>query len=797
MTPADPYNQNVPAMTARVSRHRRNVSRRLALYATGAAAVALLGTASLRAGQAQPGGAALGPAPTFLVSTQHPPLPSEPSLYWLVPDAAYRPGGARRPVDAAMRRLAQGAQLINKGQFAAGLPFVSARDLGGSPLADYARYYTGLAQAGLGRQQEALATFASLATRALDGVLKEQVALRLAEAALAVQDPLRAERVLVALTEETLSSPEDVWLQRARIENAVGHTEHALESFRRIYYDFPLSAQAMTARDNILRLQPADQPLGDLVSRDLARAERLFAARRWSEARDAFRALSDVTAADGRELIALRLAECQHYLGDRRGAREALRPLLTSPGRGVEARYFYLTATRLLGDRTTYEQLANQLIADAPDSPWVERALDELATHYITADQDEQADRAFRDLLRLFPRSRLSERAAWKVGWTAYRGLRFDEAADVFDQAAGQFPRSDYRPSWIYWSGRARDRLGDRVTASARYRLAVVDYQNSYYGRLAAKLLADRGEAAVTSRITAAGPGAALSAVVSTSGIIRELVLAQMYDDALREVQYAQRVFGDTPQLQATSAWIRHQQGLTLTAEERFAALRGAITTMRRAYPQFMAAGGEGLPPDVLRIIFPLDYWPLITKYSEQHGLDPYLIAALMAQESTFTAEIRSHANAYGLMQIMPATGRRYAKKLGIRPFTTAMLRQPEVNVRIGTEYFKDLIDRFGGAHFALASYNAGESRVDRWTAERPGLPQDEFIDDIPFPETQGYVKRILGTAEDYRYLYGQGRLDPNLAPTSLLAAAGASPPAVAEPVRKAPARRPAVRRRR
>jgi soluble lytic murein transglycosylase len=90
------------------------------------------------------------------------------------------------------------------------------------------------------------------------------------------------------------------------------------------------------------------------------------------------------------------------------------------------------------------------------------------------------------------------------------------------------------------------------------------------------------------------------------------------------------------------------------------------------------------------------------------------------------------------------------------------MLRQPEINVRIGTQYFRDLIDRFGGAHFALASYNAGESRVDRWTDERPGVPQDEFIDDIPFPETQNYVKRILGTAEDYRALYGGGVLDPN-----------------------------------
>jgi soluble lytic murein transglycosylase len=259
-------------------------------------------------------------------------------------------------------------------------------------------------------------------------------------------------------------------------------------------------------------------------------------------------------------------------------------------------------------------------------------------------------------------------------------------------------------------------------------------------------------------------------------------VRLELYDDALREVQYAQRTWGDSPQLQATVAWIRYQQGLTRSGTERFTALRGAINTMRRAYPQFLAAGGEELPPDVLRIIFPLDYWPLIKKYSDLHRLDPYLIAALMAQESTFTPEIRSAANAYGLMQIIPATGRQLARTLGIRRFRTSMLTQPETNVRMGTKYFKDMVDRFGGAHFALAGYNAGPHRVAQWLEESPGLAQDEFIDNIPFPETQNYVKRILGTAEDYRRLYGPGGVfDPNIRRVrSTAATAGASTPKTA-----------------
>ena len=143
-------------------------------------------------------------------------------------------------------------------------------------------------------------------------------------------------------------------------------------------------------------------------------------------------------------------------------------------------------------------------------------------------------------------------------------------------------------------------------------------------------------------------------------------------------------------------------------------------------------------------------------------SLDPYLIAALVAQESSFDPDVRSAANAYGLMQIVPATGQRLARSLGIRKFTTGRLTDPETNVKLGTFYFKGLVNQFGGAHFALASYNAGENRVERWIAERGPLPQDEFIDDIPFPETQLYVKKILGTAEDYRQLYGDRRASAN-----------------------------------
>jgi len=230
----------------------------------------------------------------------------------------------------------------------------------------------------------------------------------------------------------------------------------------------------------------------------------------------------------------------------------------------------------------------------------------------------------------------------------------------------------------------------------------------------------------------------------ATSAIIQRLLVAALWDEAILEIEEAERAEGSSSSLTATLAYAYAQKG----------DLRRGIVLMKRAYPQYLAEGGERLPREILEVIFPVAHWDLIRKQSASKKLDPHLVAALVAQESTFDEDARSPANARGLMQIMPATGRRLARAEGVGRFTPARLSDPELNVRLGTRYLASLVARFGGVHFALASYNAGESRVVRWRAERPGLAAEEFIDDIPFPETQNYVKKILGTADDYRTLY-------------------------------------------
>jgi len=729
--------------------------RGLAVLAVGSVAVALCVGDGIGA-QGRP--VAASPAAARAVTTtSHPPLPGHPSQYWLVPDLSAPSTAARQMPTTGPAEFARGVRLIADGKFAAGLLLVTNAPLAATPLAQYGRYYAGVALLGLGRASEAAAAFAAPDGR-VEGYLREALPLRMAEAALARYDAKLAVDILDDLSDEALTGREEVLVRLGAALEAAGEPEQALRAYQRVYYEFPLSTQASAAQSAMERLQTPSLIPADRFRLELARAERLFAARRWAQARAGFQPLTLVAMDDDRELVALRLAECDHYLDRHRAARDALQPYLQRASRDAEARFFHLTATRALGDHTGYEALARGLVADHPDSSWAEETLNNLASHYVTVEDDEEADRVFRELARRFPRGRYGDRAAWKIGWQAYKQDQFAEAAATFEAAAVAFPRADFRPSWLYWAARSRDRLDDPPAAAALHRVVASDYLNSYYGRLASRVLAERREAPVRPIVVTNRADAAPPALVPNAAVIRALVSVELYDEALQEVEYAQRAGGDSPVLQATMAWIRHHRALQEGAADRFADLRGAITIMRRAYPQFLAAGGEQLPPDVLRIIFPLDYWPLIKKYSDAHRLDPYLMTALVAQESTFTADVRSSANAVGLMQLIPSTGRRYAAKLGIR-YSSRILTQPETNIRLGMRYFKDLMDRFGGAHYALASYNAGEARIVRWIAERPGFEQDEFIDDIPFPETQNYVKRILGTADDYRRLYGGGTL--------------------------------------
>ena len=668
-----------------------------------------------------------------LAPTAHPPVPVDLSSMWFATAAA-------TTMEPALTNFVKGVRLLeDRDNAEAALPLVSAPALASTALADYARYYAGLSLLKLKRYAAADGAFAAVAGRKIDGHLPEDAALRQAEVRQAQRDFTGAVVIYESLVGRTLARPQVAWLQLGLTAGQAGQPARSVEALRRVYYDFPTSVEADTAAKELDRLTvDADAAL---APKELARADALYRARRWSAARDSYEVVQPFVSGADRARVDVRIAGCDVGQGRFREGRDRVMPLIDGPS-GEEAAFHLVVATRGLKQKDEHVKRSRAFVARYPASPFADEVLNNLASALIIDDEDGQADAVFREVVEKYPSGRFAERAFWKAGWWAYRQGRFQDAAQLFDRGAAQFPRSDYRPSWLYWSGRAWLQSNDAETAAARLRLAATDYHNSYYGRLAVRQLANRRGAAITPSLRRQP----VPVSVPTAQRIALLLATGLNQEAMSELQYAQRVWGDSPQLQATIA-LTHR---------RLGNVRAGINTMKRAYPQYLAAGGETLPSEILQVIFPLDYWPLLQKYAEQRGLDPYVVAALVAQESNFDPAVVSPANAWGLMQVLPSTGRNLARKLGVHPFSTKRLTEAEVNVRLGTQFFADSIRRFGGVHFALAAYNAGDSRVASWQRERPDMPQDEFIDDIPFPETQNYVKRILGTAEDYRLLYGK-----------------------------------------
>ncbi|MDH4063389.1 MAG: transglycosylase SLT domain-containing protein [Acidobacteriota bacterium] len=671
---------------------------------------------------------------TRLAPTSHPAVPSALDDFWYA-------RAQRAPVSPMLADFIKGVRLLDEEDNAnAALPFLS-QVAASSALADYARYYTGRALLKLERPVEAEAAFAAVAARRIDGHLPEDAALGQAEAREARQDFSGAASIYVTLLDRTLAAPHVALARLGAVAERGGDPDRAIAAYRRVYYEYPLSAEADDADAALTRLNAWGEDDAD-VALELTRADVLFRAGRWSAARASYERASDGVSGRDRDRAAVRIASCDVQLKRYRQARDPLKGQLAG-AYADEASFFYLTALRGLGEVDEYVRLARILADTHASSPFAEDILNNLASHFIIADEDDRADDVFRLMIERYPGGRFTERAYWRSGWWAYRAGRYAVAADLFDRGAARFPRSDYRPAWLYWSGRAWRQVGKAALGDERLTLAATDYFNTYYGRLARTHLGTRRAAAIRAPF-ARGPASAAS--FPSADRVADLIAVGLYREAMNELQYAQRMWGASPPLTATIALVHNRLGR----------LRAGINAMKRAYPQWMAAGGEQLPEEIQEVVFPLEFWPLLRKHAAARGLDPYLVAALVAQESTFDPAIRSSANAVGLMQVLPSTGRQFARRLKLSRYSTGRLTDPETNVRLGTAIFANSLRKFGGVHYALAAYNAGDDRVAAWRRERPDLPQDEFIDDIPFPETQNYVKRILGTAEDYRRLYAR-----------------------------------------
>ncbi|MCA9572582.1 MAG: lytic transglycosylase domain-containing protein, partial [Myxococcales bacterium] len=171
---------------------------------------------------------------------------------------------------------------------------------------------------------------------------------------------------------------------------------------------------------------------------------------------------------------------------------------------------------------------------------------------------------------------------------------------------------------------------------------------------------------------------------------------------------------------------------------------------------------GEG-ERAVVRVAYPDRYWEEVQKASVYDTFEPRLFHALVREESNFNRQIVSFAGARGLSQLMPTTATQTARWMG-RSITMTELFEPQKNLDIGGRYLHQVHKELSGSpYLALAGYNAGPGRVRQWKGEWGNVPTDEYVERIPFRETRGYVKRVMGTWQTYRWYMDDGQPFPDL----------------------------------
>ena len=326
-------------------------------------------------------------------------------------------------------------------------------------------------------------------------------------------------------------------------------------------------------------------------------------------------------------------------------------------------------------------------------------------------------------------------KTAWLLAWIHYRRSEREEALKYF-RLGGDSPVPGYRIASRYWQAKLEEAAPPPLHA----------YPFSYY---AVKALGTPDGFRDLHQGFLKGlddpPG---ERFLSIAADLEVLARRGLWAEAAEAVHWAKRDPGlrpgDLNLLKLIESILYYRQNQYYAA---FTAFRG----------NFRLLEGVRLPNFLSFLLFPRPYEDLITAYSREHEVDPSLVLALIREESFFRSDARSPANAYGLMQLLQGTARQVANGSGLK-VKASDLYDPEINVRLGLEYLKTLLERYDGRlYLALAAYNAGPHRVDQWLRDFPLADEEEFIEMIPFSETRNYVKNILRNYFFYRYYQSAG----------------------------------------
>jgi len=342
------------------------------------------------------------------------------------------------------------------------------------------------------------------------------------------------------------------------------------------------------------------------------------------------------------------------------------------------------------------------------------------------------------------------------VAWGAYLRRR-DDARERMREHLEKYPADARASGALYFLGRLSEGAKDFAASRAYYEKIVDVFPNYYYAVLARQRLAD-------AQMVAAAPAPKVIEFLGGIGLQerKESPALEASPATKLRIERARLLetggFSDLAESELRFGARNDGQPLLLAMELARSAKAPYMSLhyMKTLAPDYLATPFERMPRRFWELLFPMPYQRDLVTNARLQNLDPYMVAALVRQESEFNPAAVSHKSAYGLTQIMPATGRQLARRTGVRRFRKSMLLQPATNLKLGSKYLRSMLDEWGGKwEETLASYNAGKSRVDEWLSWDVYREPAEFVETIPFTETRDYVQAVLRNAAMYRRLYG------------------------------------------
>jgi soluble lytic murein transglycosylase len=629
---------------------------------------------------------------------------------------------------------------------------VHAGDLG-----DYVDYYLGTSYLQTGRTAEALASLTDFAKTHPDSLLVRDAHVSYAGVLLAEG---QAAEAATLLEQDRVPVRSDVELALGRAYAAAGQTAKAAETLENVYYTMPGSADADAAYLELKKLPSVPPPTATQLK---TRADGLMSRKRYAEAADEYRNLINEISSNSNSTeqsgIQLALAEALHRGGKNRDAKLVL-ALVGGESGEINAHRLYLLGQVdfATNDNDAFYRTVDELRQASPASPWLELALLSAANlHLVHHDYDQALD-AFREAQARFPNGARASYMHWKAAWLTLRQGRNEEAEKAFEEQIAIYASGAETPAALYWRARLAEEDNQPLMARAFYQKLSDRYRNFYYaelGRQRLKLLpAATADATTRFALLDRVPPLEISGKVTDSEPPSDELHFQkaallgnggLVDFAVRELQAAAAAVG--------GSW-----GPAETAQlyDETGHYDQAIEVMKHSAPNYFALDIPDLPRKYWEALFPKAYWSDLKRSAAANGLDPYLVASLIRQESEFNPNAVSRANAVGLMQLLPKTGKLVAKEVKMKRYTASQLYTPAVNLQLGTRYFRGMVDKFGGSpEYALAAYNAGSDRVEDWLNQGKYRDAQEFVESIPFTETREYVQAILRNASVYKQLYG------------------------------------------